>query len=46
MAPIEYLLAWRMALAKRLLMLDARHMEWNSLQVRRDPGCPVCGEKA
>ena len=34
------------SLAKRLLMLDARHMEWNSLQVRRDPGCPVCGEKA
>ena len=33
------------SLAKRLLMLDARHMEWSSLQVRRDPGCPVCGEK-
>ena len=34
------------SLAKRLLMLDARNMEWSSLQVRRDPGCPVCGEKA
>lgn len=34
------------SLAKRLLILDARNMEWSSLQVRRDPGCPVCAEKA
>lgn len=33
------------SLARRLLMLDARDMEWSSLQLRRDPGCPVCGEK-
>ncbi|MDM4766000.1 molybdopterin-synthase adenylyltransferase MoeB [Pelomonas sp. SE-A7] len=26
----------------RLLMLDARTMEWNEIRVRRDPACPVC----
>jgi molybdopterin/thiamine biosynthesis adenylyltransferase len=31
------------SLAGRLLMLDARSMEWSALQVRRDLGCPVCG---
>ena len=27
----------------RLLMLDARRMEWTDLQVARDPRCPCCG---
>ncbi len=27
----------------RLLMLDARRMEWTDLQVQRDPACPCCG---
>jgi molybdopterin/thiamine biosynthesis adenylyltransferase len=31
------------SLAGRLLMLDARHMEWNSIQVPRNAACPVCG---
>lgn len=31
------------SLAGRLQMLDARHMEWNEVRVRRDPECPVCG---
>jgi len=31
------------SLAGRLLMLDARSMEWNEVRVARDPGCPVCG---
>ncbi|GAB4037989.1 MAG: molybdopterin-synthase adenylyltransferase MoeB [Rubrivivax sp.] len=30
-------------LAGRLLMLDARTMEWTELQTPRDPGCAVCG---
>jgi len=30
------------SLAGQLLMLNARTMEWNQLQVQRDPGCPVC----
>ena len=31
------------SLAGRLQMLDARHMEWNEMRIRRDPACPVCG---
>lgn len=26
----------------RLMMLDARHMEWNTMHVRANPQCPVC----
>jgi adenylyltransferase/sulfurtransferase len=28
----------------RLLILDARTMEWRELKLRRDPDCPVCGK--
>ena len=31
------------SLAGRLLMLDARDMSWQALQVDRQAGCPVCG---
>ncbi len=31
------------SLAGRLQMLDARAMEWNEVQVPRNPQCPVCG---
>ena len=34
------------SLAGRLLMLDARTMEWNSLRVPRNPHCSVCGATA
>ena len=27
----------------RLLMLDARAMEWSEVRTARDPACPVCG---
>ncbi|KIF83930.1 HesA/MoeB/ThiF family protein [Noviherbaspirillum autotrophicum] len=30
-------------LAGRLLLLDARHMEWTSIRVARNASCPVCG---
>ncbi|XHS80431.1 ThiF family adenylyltransferase [Burkholderiaceae bacterium UC74_6] len=30
------------SLAGRLLMLDARRMEWSELRLARDPGCSVC----
>jgi molybdopterin/thiamine biosynthesis adenylyltransferase len=30
------------ALVGRLLMLDARSMEWTEVRVARDPTCPVC----
>ncbi len=32
------------SLAGRLLMLDGINMEWSSIGVARNPGCPVCGE--
>ncbi len=31
------------SLAGRLLMLDARAMEWTSMRLARSPGCGVCG---
>lgn len=31
------------SLAGRLLLLDGLHMEWTSIVVARNPGCPVCG---
>ncbi|QDZ29161.1 molybdopterin-synthase adenylyltransferase MoeB [Noviherbaspirillum sp. UKPF54] len=33
------------SLAGRLLLLDARHMEWTSIRVARNAGCPVCGTR-
>ncbi|MDP2108453.1 MAG: molybdopterin-synthase adenylyltransferase MoeB [Rhodocyclaceae bacterium] len=32
-------------LAGRLLLLDGLAMEWRSITVPRDPGCPVCAER-
>lgn len=32
------------SLAGRLLLLDARSMEWSSIKVARNPGCAVCGK--
>lgn len=31
------------SMAGKLLMLDARQMEWTPLRVARQPPCPVCG---
>jgi adenylyltransferase/sulfurtransferase len=28
----------------KLLLLDARTMEWRTMRLRRDPECPVCGQ--
>ena len=33
------------SLAGRLLLVDARTMEWRSLKVPRDPACPVCARR-
>ena len=33
-------------LTSRLMMLDARHMEWQAVRVTRAPHCPVCGAAA
>jgi len=32
------------SLAGRLLLLDARSMEWSSIKVARNPSCAVCGK--
>ena len=32
------------SLGGQLLMLNARNMEWSSIGVGRNPGCPVCGK--
>ena len=33
------------AMTGRLLMLDGRTMEWNTMKVPRDPACVVCGKQ-
>ena len=33
------------SLAARLLMLDARHMQWSELRVPRRADCPICGSR-
>ena len=32
-------------LSGRLLLLDALHMEWHSVQIRKNPDCPVCSDR-
>ncbi|KRB87871.1 HesA/MoeB/ThiF family protein [Noviherbaspirillum sp. Root189] len=34
------------SLAGRLLLLDARNMEWTGIRITRNPSCPVCGKSA
>ncbi len=33
------------SLAGRLLMVDARTMEWSEVRIARDSACPVCGHR-
>jgi len=33
-------------LAGRLLLIDAKNMEFREIRIRKDPACPVCGVKA
>lgn len=33
-------------LAGRLLLLDGRAMDWNTVRVARNPSCPVCANRA
>ncbi|HFD80188.1 MAG TPA: molybdopterin-synthase adenylyltransferase MoeB [Gammaproteobacteria bacterium] len=41
---IKILLGQEDILCGELLLFDARHLEWRSLKLRRDPACPVCGD--
>ncbi len=34
------------SLAGRLLLLDARNMEWTSIRIKRNPECIVCGDRS
>jgi molybdopterin-synthase adenylyltransferase len=40
---LKLLIGCGQALRGRLQMLDARRMAWDSVQLARDPRCPVCG---
>lgn len=33
-------------LANRLLLLDAKYMQWREMKLRKDPHCPDCGNSA
>lgn len=39
---IKLLLGIGTSLTGRLLVIDALHMEWRTLRLRKDPRCPVC----
>ncbi|MDT8376971.1 MAG: molybdopterin-synthase adenylyltransferase MoeB [Mariprofundaceae bacterium] len=41
---IKELLGIGESLAGRLMTFDALRMEWKKLKLRRDPGCPLCGD--
>jgi adenylyltransferase/sulfurtransferase len=40
---IKLLLGIGETLSGRLLLLDARTMEWNTVRLKKDPKCKVCG---
>ncbi|MEH6825470.1 MAG: molybdopterin-synthase adenylyltransferase MoeB [Motiliproteus sp.] len=40
---LKLLTGFGTSLVGRLLLLDGRHLEWRSLNLARDPGCPECG---
>ena len=43
---IKWLAGLGAALSGRLVLFDALTMQWRSLNVARDPSCPVCGAQA
>lgn len=42
---LKFLLGRGTSLRGRLLLVDALHLRFKELRIRRDPGCPVCGQK-
>jgi adenylyltransferase/sulfurtransferase len=42
---IKLILGQGTTLAGRLLLIEALHMEFRELRIRRDPECPVCGDR-
>jgi molybdopterin/thiamine biosynthesis adenylyltransferase len=43
---IKELLGIGKTLSGRLLMIDAKNMEFREIRIRKDPACPVCGVQA
>ncbi|HSG50408.1 MAG TPA: molybdopterin-synthase adenylyltransferase MoeB [Longimicrobiales bacterium] len=41
---IKWVLGVGRSLAGRLLLFDGMGASWREVEVRRDPGCPVCGD--
>lgn len=42
---VKLLLGIGRSLVGRLLLLDALDMDWREMRLRRDPSCPVCGQR-
>jgi len=40
---LKLALGWRSSLRNRLLLWDAKRGDWQSVALKRDPGCVVCG---
>ncbi len=43
---LKLIIGCGVSLNGRLLLLDALAMQWRSVNIARDPGCPVCGSEA
>ena len=43
---LKVLLGIGKTLSGRLLMIDAKNMEFREIRIRKDPACPVCGVQA
>lgn len=43
---IKLICGFGSSLAGRLLLLDARHMQWREMKLSKDPLCPVCCAKS
>jgi len=41
---IKILVGFGEDLDGRLMLLDANHMEWRSIKLKKDPDCPICSE--
>lgn len=43
MEAIKVLTGTGECLTGKLMILDGKYMEWRTLKLKKDPGCPVCG---
>lgn len=45
MEALKVLIGFGRPLVGRLLLLDAKNLEWRSLKLKRDPQCPTCSDR-